>query len=98
MRDKEKSTCFENLSLKFEDINFTDSKNNLLVINLRNIDKIRINNLIKNCNFQIILSESLPQILDFLKKYREIKIEIVKIILLKNEEFEVKEYIFLIKK
>ena len=68
------------------------------MINLRNIDKIRINNLIKNCNFQIILSESLPQILDFLKKYREIKIEIVKIILLKNEEFEVKEYIFLIKK
>lgn len=98
LRDKEKSTSFEKITLKVEQAEFNNTLNNLLVLDLRKIERLSLNNLIKVCNFQIIFCESINQILDFFKKFKEIKIQIIRIILLRNEQFGLNEYLFFIKK
>jgi hypothetical protein len=94
--DKQKPTCFGSLWLK-EEYEFMQSAENLVVINLRIIDKLKLSQNVKLCKYHVIYSESPYQILDFIKRYKESRIEIVKIINLKNEEFEVKQFLFLIK-
>lgn len=95
--DKQHLPCFESLLLKEEELEIKNSDENLVVINLRLIDKIELSQKIRYCKYHAIYSESPYQILDFMKRYKERRIQIVKIIFLKNEEFEVKEYLFLIK-
>jgi hypothetical protein len=94
--DKQMPTCFESLWLK-EEFDFNKTTDNLVVINLRIIDKIKLSQNIRSCKYHVIYSESPYQILDFIKRYKESRLEIVKIIFLKNDEFEVKQFLFLIK-
>jgi len=94
--DKQIPTCFGSLWLK-EEFEFNPSADNLVVINLRIIDKIKLSQNIKFCRYHVIYSESPYQILDFIKRYKESRLEIVKIIFLRNDEYEVKQFLFLIK-
>ena len=95
--DEDKPTIFEKMSLKEEDYDSKNSENDLVVINLRLIDKIKISEIVKRCKYHVIFSESLYQIIDYIKNYKEMKIEIMKIFFLKNNDFEVKEYLILLK-
>lgn len=71
--------------------------NSLFIINLKNISARKINwEFLESAKYQILISNSFVQILDFFKNYKKLP-NIEKIVFVKDEKFEINDIIVFIK-
>ncbi len=87
---------------KFEETmtnqNIINSNNNLLIFNLKNKNqqKLKFDKIKNNAKFHILISNSLVEILDFMKNYPESP-KLIKLYILKDILFQIRDIILIIK-
>ena len=69
----------------YSNLNICNSSS-LLIIDINTISLLNVKQLLKNIKYQIIFSNSLPQMLDFIQQYYSIDFRINKIQIFKNDK------------